>query len=186
MTFARDLDFTGKRILVTGAANGFGAAMCELFAAHGGKVVMADVEKETARSCGDETRRGGARLRSSQTPASIMALSAAVGTVDILVNNAGILIAKPLIETTTEDMRKLIDIDFLGVAILMREFGARMVAQKRGVVVNLASQTAFSGGENRGIYASTKAAVAQLTRAAAVEWGPHGVRVVALLRRAAA
>jgi NAD(P)-dependent dehydrogenase (short-subunit alcohol dehydrogenase family) len=179
MTFARDLDFTGKRVLVTGAANGFGAAMCELFAAHGADLVMADVEKAPLETLA--SRLGGSAHLFEQSDAdSIAALGAAVGAVDILVNNAGILIAKSLLETSTADIRRLVDIDFIGVALLMREFGAKMVAQGRGVIVNLSSQTAFSGGENRGVYASTKAAVAQLTRAAAVEWGPSGVRVVAL------
>jgi NAD(P)-dependent dehydrogenase (short-subunit alcohol dehydrogenase family) len=90
------------------------------------------------------------------------------------------LIAKPLLETADDDIRRLVDIDFIGVALLMLAFGAGMVARERGVIVNLSSQTAFCGGENRAIYASTKAAMAQLTRAAAVEWGPSGVRVVAV------
>ena len=63
---------------------------------------------------------------------------------------------------------------------MMRAFGRGMVERKNGVILNISSQTAFSGGENRGIYAAAKAAVSQLTRSSAVEWGPHGVRVLAL------
>ena len=62
----------------------------------------------------------------------------------------------------------------------MRQFGKLMVERKRGVILNLSSQTAFAGGENRGVYAAAKAAISQITRAAAVEWGPHGVRVLSL------
>jgi NAD(P)-dependent dehydrogenase (short-subunit alcohol dehydrogenase family) len=179
MTFAKDLDFTGKRVLVTGAANGFGAAMCELFGAHGADLVMADIEKAPLEALA--ARLGGqAHLFDQSDANSIATLGKAVGNVDVLVNNAGILIAKPLLQTDTADIRRLVDVDFVGVALLMREFGAKMVARRGGVIVNLSSQTAFSGGENRGVYAATKAAVAQLTRAAAVEWGPSGVRVVAL------
>jgi NAD(P)-dependent dehydrogenase (short-subunit alcohol dehydrogenase family) len=179
MTFARDLDFTGKRVLVTGAANGFGAAFCELLATHGATLVMADIEKAPLDALAD--RLGAERHVFDQSnAASIAALAASVGTVDVLINSAGILIAKPLLETEDNDIRRLVDIDFIGVALLMRAFGAGMVAQERGVIVNLSSQTAFCGGENRAIYASTKAAIAQLTRAAAVEWGPSGVRVVAI------
>jgi NAD(P)-dependent dehydrogenase (short-subunit alcohol dehydrogenase family) len=100
--------------------------------------------------------------------------------VDVLVNNAGILVSKPLLETTAAEMRALIDVDFLGVALMMQGFGAAMVRRGSGVILNVSSQTAFCAGENRGIYAAAKAAVAQLTRAAAVEWGSSGVRVVAI------
>ena len=74
----------------------------------------------------------------------------------------------------------MIDVDFVGVVRLMQLFGAGMVARGRGVVLSIGSQTAFAGGEQRGIYAAAKAAISQITKAAAVEWGPHGVRVVCL------
>ena len=179
MTLARDLDFTGKRVLVTGAANGFGAALCELLANHGATLVMADIEPAPLDALAD--RLGAERHVFDQaSAASIAVLAGSVGTVDVLINNAGILIAKPMLETSDDDIRRLVDVDFIGAALLMRAFGAGMVEQRRGVIVNLSSQTAFCGGENRAIYASTKAAISQLTRALAVEWGPSGVRVVAI------
>jgi NAD(P)-dependent dehydrogenase (short-subunit alcohol dehydrogenase family) len=73
-----------------------------------------------------------------------------------------------------------VDVDFLGAALMMRQFGAGMVARGHGVILNISSQTAFCGGENRAVYAAAKAALSQLTRGAAVEWGPAGVRVLAL------
>jgi NAD(P)-dependent dehydrogenase (short-subunit alcohol dehydrogenase family) len=179
MSFKQDLDFTGRRVLITGAANGFGAAMASLFAEQGATLVLADVEKENvARIAG--TLGAESHHFDQSDAASIAALASAVGQVDILVNNAGILVAKPLLETEPDDIRRLVDVDFVGVALLMRAFGAGMVERKRGVVLNFSSQTAFSGGENRAVYAAAKAAVSQITRATAVEWGPHNVRVVAL------
>jgi NAD(P)-dependent dehydrogenase (short-subunit alcohol dehydrogenase family) len=62
----------------------------------------------------------------------------------------------------------------------MQLVGRGMVERRRGVIVSIGSQTAFTGGENRAVYAAAKAAVSQLTRSAAVEWGPYGVRVVCL------
>lgn len=179
MTLARDLDFSGRRVLVTGAANGFGAAMARLFAAHGASLVLADIERDgvdaIARDLGAE-----AHVFDQADAASISRLAAAVGDVDVLVNNAGILVAKPLLEIEPEDIRLLVDTDFVGVVLMMRAFARSMVRQNRGVILNFSSQTAFTGGENRGIYAACKAAVSQITRSAAVEWGAHGVRVVAL------
>jgi NAD(P)-dependent dehydrogenase (short-subunit alcohol dehydrogenase family) len=179
MSLLQDLSFAGQRVLVSGAANGIGAAMAAQFAAAGATLVMADAEaeplKRLAAKLGAE-----AHVFDQSKEASIAALSQAVGEVDVLVNNAGILVAKPLLETTMAEMRALIDVDFLGVALMMQCFGAAMVRRGSGVILNVSSQTAFCAGENRGVYAAAKAAVAQLTRAAAVEWGSSGVRVLAI------
>ncbi len=179
MSLADDLNYTGRRVLITGAANGFGAAMAAAFSEAGATVVMADIERETLLPAA--ARLGAeAHVFDQSDPASIDALATAAGVVDVLINNAGMLTAKPLLETTAAEMRQLVDVDFLGVALMMRAFGAGMVARGQGVVLNISSQTAFCGGEGRAIYAAAKSAVAQLTRSAAVEWGPAGVRVLAL------
>lgn len=176
----RDLDFTGRRVLVTGAANGFGAAISRLFRAHGARLVMADIEADTLAPLAAELDAEAVAYDQAD-PASIEALAARAGAIDVLVNNAGILVAKPLIETDPADIRRLIQVDLLGVILLTRLVGAGMVARGRGgVVLSIGSQTAFCGGENRVVYAAAKAAVAQLTRGLAVEWGPHGIRVVSL------
>jgi NAD(P)-dependent dehydrogenase (short-subunit alcohol dehydrogenase family) len=176
MTLLQDLDYTGRRVLITGAANGFGAAMAAQFAAAGASVIMADIEPMPAAPA-----LGAEAYRFDQAdPDSITALAAAAGRVDVLVNNAGMLLAKPLLDTSLAEMRRLFDVDFLGAAMLMRLFGAAMVERGEGVILNISSQTAFCGGENRAVYAAAKAALSQLTRGAAVEWGPSGVRVLAL------
>jgi NAD(P)-dependent dehydrogenase (short-subunit alcohol dehydrogenase family) len=179
MTIADDLDFTGRRILVTGAANGFGAAMADLFHAAGAWLVLADIEEEplarVAARCKAE-----AHVFDQGDISSIERLVAKAGAVDTLVNNAGVLVAKPLLETSVEEIRRMIDIDLIGPLRLMQLVGAGMIERRRGVILSFGSQTAFSGGENRAVYAAAKAAIAQLTRSAAVEWGPHGVRVVCL------
>jgi NAD(P)-dependent dehydrogenase (short-subunit alcohol dehydrogenase family) len=179
MSLAQDLDFSGRRVLVTGAANGFGAAMAKNFAEHGASLVLADIEVSTLESQA-RTLSAEMHVYDQADPDSITRLAADVGAVDVLVNNAGILVAKPLLETELLDIRRLIDIDFIGVALLMRAFAAPMVQRGAGVILNISSQMAFCGGEGRGIYAAAKAAVSQLTRSAAVEWGPFGVRALAL------
>ena len=175
----RDLDFTGRRVLVTGAANGFGATTARLFHAHGASLVLADIETDTLAPIAAEL--GGEAVPYDQAdPASIEALVSRAGAVDVLVNNAGILVAKPLLETDPADIQRLIQVDLLGVLLLTRGIGAGMVARGRGVVLSIGSQTAFCGGEGRVVYAAAKAAVAQMTRGLAAEWGPRGVRVVSL------
>jgi len=176
---AQDFDFTDRRILVTGAANGLGAAMATLFHAAGAQLVLADIEEQTlsgvASRCAAE-----AHVFDQADPASVERLAKAAGPVDILINNAGVLIAKPLLETSFEEVRRTIDVDFVGALRLIQLVGQGMVERRRGVILSIGSQTAFSGGENRAVYAAAKAALSQLTKSAAVEWGPYGVRVVCL------
>lgn len=179
MSLEHDLDFSGRRVLITGAANGFGAAMAELFAAHGANLVLADIEQENVERVAGRVKAEAQHFDQAD-PQSIAALAERVGDVDILINNAGVLVAKPLLDCDPAEIRRLVNVDFIGVTLLMCHFGRGMVERKAGVVLNLSSQTAFAGGENRGVYAASKAAVSQITRAAAVEWGPHGVRVLAL------
>lgn len=179
MSLAQDLDFSDRRILITGAANGFGAAIANAFAEQRGSLVLADIEEAPLREIAG--RLGAqAHVFDQSDPASVERLAQAAGTVDVLVNNAGILVAKPLLETSLDEIRRLIDTDFVGVARLMQMVGCGMVERRRGVILSMGSQTAFAGGENRAVYAAAKAAISQLTRAAAVEWGPHGARVVSL------
>ena len=176
---ARDLDFSQRRVLITGAANGFGAAIAQRFAEHRATLVLADIEEAPLNAIA--ARLGAAaHLFDQADPQSVQRLADAVGKIDILINNAGILVAKPLLETSLHELRRLIDTDLVDVIQLMQLFGRGMVARGRGVILSIGSQTAFSGGENRAVYAAAKAAISQLTRAAAVEWGPHGVRVVCL------
>lgn len=179
MGLEADLDFTGKTILITGAANGFGEQMSRVFAQRGASLVLADIEAEPLSRLAGEL---GARacVFDQADPESVESLAARAGPVDILINNAGILVAKPLLDTSIDEIRAIVATDFVGALHLMQCIGRGMVARRRGVILSIGSQTAFCGGENRGVYAATKAAVSQLTRAAAVEWGPCGVRVVCL------
>lgn len=179
MSLARDLDLTGRRVLITGAANGFGAAMAQRFHEAGARLVLADIEQQAVAEVA--SRYNAEALFFDQADlASVDRLVTEVGAVDILINNAGVLVAKPLLETSLEDMRRTIDVDFVGALRLLQQIGRGMVERKRGVILSIGSQTAFCGGENRAVYAAAKAAIIQITKAAAVEWGPHGVRVVCL------
>jgi len=179
VSLTADLDFSGTRVLITGAAHGIGAAMARAFAVQGAALVLADLEAVALNAVAGPL---GAECHAFDQgdAASIQALAAAVGDVDVLVNNAGVLLTGPILDAPECSVRRLMDVDVLDVIFLMQAFGRAMTRRGGGVVLNISSQTAFCGGENRGIYAAAKAAVAQVTRAAAVEWGPSGVRVLAL------
>ena len=174
------LDFTGRTALVTGAAGGLGSMMARAFHAHGARVVLADRDRERLAPVADELGGVDRHGYDQADPASVEALAQAVGPVDVLLNNAGILHLGPFVEMEPEGIEHLIATNLTGPILLARAVARGMVARGGGVIVNTASQIAFTGGPERAIYGTTKAGIVQFTRAAAAELAPHGVRVVAL------
>ena len=177
---ARHLDFTGRRVLVTGAAGGLGSRMARAFHAHGGEVLLADRDRERLAPLAAEL--GGAERHGfdQADPASVEALAGGAEPVDVLLNNAGILHLGPFLEMSPEAVERLIATNLTGPILLARAIARGMVERGAGVIVNTASQIAFTGGPERAIYGTAKAGLVQFTRAAAAELGPRGVRVVAL------
>ncbi len=177
---ARHLDFIGRTVLVTGAAGGLGSRMARAFHAHGARVVLADRDRERLASLAAEVGDAERHACDQSDPASVEALAGAAGPVDVLVNNAGIVHAGPFLEMTPDAIERVIATDLTGPILLARAVARGMVERGSGVIVNTASQIAFTGGAERAIYGTAKAGLVQFTRAAAVELAPHGVRVVAL------
>ena len=171
-------DFSGKRALVTGAASGIGEAIARAYAALGAFVVLADRDAAALRTvAADLAGSCEARVFDQADIASIEALAGAAGDVDILVNNAGIALRGPLLELEWDRLRQVVDINLVGPIALTRLVGAAMVRRGGAAIINVSSQLAFTGARDRSVYASTKIAIAQFTKSAALEWGPRGVRV---------
>jgi NAD(P)-dependent dehydrogenase (short-subunit alcohol dehydrogenase family) len=176
--FQSNFDFTGKRALVTGAANGIGEAIARAFVLLGAHVVLADRDEASLRRVGAElAERSESRVFDQGELSSIQALAAIAGDIDILVNNAGIVVRGPLVDLDLADLRRVVDVNLVGPIALTRLIGATMVRRGGGTIINIGSQMAFIGARNRSVYASTKMAIAQFTRTGALEWGPHGIRV---------
>jgi NAD(P)-dependent dehydrogenase (short-subunit alcohol dehydrogenase family) len=165
MIESKDLDFTGRRVLVTGAAGGIGSAIAAAFSAHGGELILADFDGEAIEEQSGEFGSGTVFHQYDQgDAASIAALAAAAGPVDVLCNNAGMIEAGPFLEQSPEIIQRIIAINLTGPVLIARHIGEGMVERGRGVIVNTAA----------------KAGLVQFTKSAASEWGPFGVRVVAL------
>jgi NAD(P)-dependent dehydrogenase (short-subunit alcohol dehydrogenase family) len=181
---ASPFSLSGKTAVVTGAASGIGKATAEALAAAGAHVVVADRNMAAARAVAAALPSAVAVEADVTDEAAIETmLSAAPGPVDILVNNAGLAIRRPAVELTAGDWNKVVDVNMTAVFLCSRAAARRMIARgSGGAIVNVASIMGLSGG---GLYPNisyqtTKGAVVNMTRALAVEWAPHGIRVNAV------
>jgi 3-oxoacyl-[acyl-carrier protein] reductase len=171
-------------VVVVGGARGIGAEIAARFAAEGAAVAvldrLADVGARHADRIGarfHQVELADAGVAEAVTTAAVDAL----GGVDVLVNSAGILRLGPLLEVTAGAWDEVFAVNARPVLVTMQVAARRMIAAGRGGrIVNIASMAAKQGGAGEGTYAASKAAVVALTRAAALEWGGHGITVNAL------
>ncbi|MGW1069353.1 SDR family NAD(P)-dependent oxidoreductase [Streptomyces aureus] len=178
-------DLTGRTAFVTGAGSGIGRAAVVLLAEAGATVHCADVDEqglhETASLVKD---KGGTALghRLDVTDrARLREAVAACGRLDVMAAIAGIMHSSPVLDTSDEDLDRVLDVNFKGVLHACQEAALSMIANGvRGSIVTMASGAIDSGGPGLLCYSAAKAAVVQLTKTLATEAGPHGIRVNAV------
>ena len=171
----------GKSFLVTGAARGLGALFCQEIARAGGSVLALGRKKEALTKMladlpGDDHGVIIADVRDSQ------ALKEQLfgRQFNALVNNAGIAMTAPIYSSDEDEVRQLIDTNFLGSLWTIQAAVPALKAAGDGVIVNVASVLGHRPLPHTGIYAASKAAVMQITKAAAIELAREGIRVNAL------
>jgi 3alpha(or 20beta)-hydroxysteroid dehydrogenase len=177
---------TGKVALITGAARGIGAATARRFVAEGAQVVLADRRADEGEALASELNTGNAgaahfvELDITSEPAWTTAVAEAVrqfGGLDVLVNNAGMIRVKPLEDTDLETFRKVIDTNLIGAFLGIKSVMGGMAARGGGSIVNFSSVQGLEGRENMSAYAASKFGVRGLSKTAAIELGPKGIRV---------
>ena len=183
------LSLEGKVAVVTGAGRGLGRAAAYALAEAGADVaLLARSADELAESAAHIERVFHRRVLTLPTDVADEAAVAeaarrtasAFGRVDVLVNNAGIAQVKELLALELTELRRLLDVNVVGAFLCARAFGAHMVAQRRGTVINVASIAGLAGEPDISAYAASKGAILSFTRALAAEWARHGVTVNAV------
>ena len=176
----------GKIAIITGAARGMGEASARLFVRHGARVVLVDKRDDLGRAVAesiDESQPGAARYLSADItdPANwrtvLDATIETYGAPNVLLNNAGIIRVQPLLETDLETFHKVIETNLTSCFLGMQAIVPVMRANGGGSVINVASPQGYEGRANFGAYTASKFGVRGLTRTAAIEFGPFGVRV---------
>jgi len=181
LPFSPDPQFAGQAAIVTGAASGIGLATVERLHRHGVRVVAVDRDGRV-----ESLRREGIHplvADIGQEDSAERAVRAALdtfGRVDILVNNAGIIINKNVVDTTLDDWNGVMAVNATGAFLFSRAVMRPMMAAGSGAIVNVGSYACYQAFPSIAAYAASKGALAQLTRALALEAIPHGIRVNAV------
>ena len=179
----------GKVAIVTGSGAGLGRAIADELATAGAGVAVLEIDPSSAETAAQELGELGIESRAyptdvsnrEQVDAAFEAVVRDFGRLDIVVNNAGISRVGPHTQDVTdEDWHDSIAVMQTGVFYCMRAAGRILVPQGSGCVVNISSIRGFSPNTGRMTYCAPKAAVIMMTKVAAGEWAPHGVRVNAI------
>ncbi len=175
--------------IVTGAAQGIGQAIAEVFAEHGAAVVIADLNLEKAKKVATDIAQGSgshvmALYVNVADKASVKAMADETmqqfGCIDILVNNAGVLRPHYIIDLTEEDWDAVLDVNVKGTFLCSQAVAKVMIQQRSGVIINISSASGKKPDPKGAAYCSSKSAIIGFTRVLALELGPYGIRANAI------
>ena len=194
---AYSIDLSGRIAFVTGASSGLGAQFARTLARAGAGVVLASrrIEKLKELRARIEGEGGDAHVVEldvtdhDSIKAAVAHAETEMGSIDILVNNSGVSTTQRLQDVTPDDYDYIFETNVKGAFFVAQEVGKRMLARSRGAapgsftggrIINIASMAGLKVLPQIGAYAMSKAAVVQMTKAMALEWGRYGINVNAL------
>ena len=176
---------SGQVVLVSGGSRGIGQGLARGFAERGARVIITGREQSTLDAAAAEIAAGGCACsgiacdvaRVEEIEPLVRRVVSEYGRIDTLLNVAGVNIRQPADAFSPEQFDFVLDINLRGAFFMAQAVGRQMVSQGRGSVVNIDSLNSDAPLKHVAPYAMSKAGVNAMTRALAMEWGPHGVRV---------
>ena len=180
--------FTDKIVVITGGGTGIGKACALAFAKEGAVVVVAGRRESLLKETVREIEHGKGRAeyyvtdvsKSKQVDKLIDTVVKKHGKLDVMVPNASMVLVKPITETTDEDVHRLIDTNVKGTCFQIRKAVTQMKKQGFGTIVAMSSMSGIIGHPNMTLYCATKAAIANMCRALALELAQQNIRVNAV------
>ena len=183
-------DLKGEKAIVTGGGQGLGKEMALALAEAGADVAVVQRHVEVAEKTAEEIRKLGRDSIAMKVDVSkaedvknmVEAVKGKFGKIDILINNAGIAQAIPALDMTEDDWDSMIDIHVKGTFLCSQMVARKMVEQKKGSIINIASMSGFIVNRPQGQahYNTAKAAIAHLSKSLAMEWAKYNIRVNAI------
>ncbi len=181
---ARDGLRPGDHIVITGGGGGFGRAFCKRLARMGARISLWDINEAAGRETEAQVRAAGGEatffkvdLASGAAIDEAVAASVkAYGTPYGIINNASIYPRASVLDMSPETFARTLQVNITAPFHIIHAFGPAMIANKRGVIINIASGRALEGAVNGANYACSKAAIVSLTKTVSLEWAKHNVR----------
>jgi sorbitol-6-phosphate 2-dehydrogenase len=174
----------GQVAIVTGGGQGLGEALAQRLDEEGCKVVVADINLESAQKVADGLKNAIASkvdvCNAEQVEAMVQLTVEKFGTLDLLVSNAAILIAKSVTDFTPEEWQRMININLVGYFICSQAASRIMIPKRSGNIIQINSKSGKKGSSKNSAYAAAKFGGIGLTQSLALELAEYGIRVNAI------